>query len=426
MDDNRKTGFDLEMARYVHSVSHDALAEMAKEFAHAGNDVALQTIIDSGVLDGAWPAREFLAPDRMVDAIYPLMFADGYGARPKLFNDWLSRCARSNPGAVADLAYNLVAHNKIEAAEFVGFLEVCGLNFMSPMSDQKISICANNRQSYDLYEMTLGGTLLLRQNGSLCTRSMIRDMGLKGSLDEVPVLALSVPENEAGANKQRSLNLLDLALLGNSPDNLDSAAETFMLALSMLDMDKPEVKRALTDALVRANNTEVFDADGAVEPIDLIAIAIDAGCELEGRYDLVLDRGFRVHGSDKRAPLLSRLVSMWVKPEEVDYPPTNLQSIEAARRVILEGGADPNAYDDEGLTALHRAILVPNRPMIEMLLELGADPRMGRSGDLEDDAAAFARSEGKTEVEAMLRAWVAKEAIERTISAARYAIKGAM
>ena len=69
-------------------------------------------------------------------------------------------------------------------------------------------------------------------------------------------------------------------------------------------------------------------------------------------------------------------------------------------RVLLEGGADPNAPQDEGFRAIHEAAANDNRAMAELLIAKGALP------DMKDDKgrtpADFARERKHAEMAAWL------------------------
>lgn len=415
MTQSKNFVFDADMARYIYSVSPDALAEMATGYAQVNDTKAMQAVIDIGVLDGADQVRKFPVPHRLVRAISPLIFLNGFESHAELFTDWLSRCAKSQPAKVASLVYDMVAQDKIKAESLPGLLSACGLTFTSPMDEKDITICANNHQEYAMSEITLGGMLLLRQTA--CIRTLIQDMNWPGTLNDVPILARS--ERTVGDDtEERVLNLLDVGLLGNGPNDPETAAETFALALSMLDMSQRHLREAVTDAVVRADKFDVLNAEGTGEPINLVTLAIDAGCDLEDRSDLISGRGFQMEEGKKRMPLLHCLVSTDVKDDDEDYLPSNAQVINAARRVIAEGGADPNEFSVHGQTALHSAILYKNARMVEMLLEHGADTRAKQKcGGIDMDAAETAQYIDATDIERMILAWNARQAVERAIGA---------
>ncbi|HSR70686.1 MAG TPA: ankyrin repeat domain-containing protein, partial [Acidobacteriota bacterium] len=71
-------------------------------------------------------------------------------------------------------------------------------------------------------------------------------------------------------------------------------------------------------------------------------------------------------------------------------------------RMLLKAGADPNAQQQGGFTALHSAALHGDKDMAESLLEHGADPSIpaadGRT------AAGFAQSQNHTDLAQWLQA----------------------
>jgi ankyrin repeat protein len=65
-------------------------------------------------------------------------------------------------------------------------------------------------------------------------------------------------------------------------------------------------------------------------------------------------------------------------------------------RILLEAGADPDARQQAGFTALHEAALNGNAALIEVLLGHGADPTI--ENDKGASAAELARSKGHDDV----------------------------
>jgi uncharacterized protein len=71
-----------------------------------------------------------------------------------------------------------------------------------------------------------------------------------------------------------------------------------------------------------------------------------------------------------------------------------------AAELLLEAGADPDAAQAGGHTALHAAAHLDNKALATLLLRHGADPAL--RDDAGDDAAAIARSSGSSAVRALL------------------------
>ena len=76
-------------------------------------------------------------------------------------------------------------------------------------------------------------------------------------------------------------------------------------------------------------------------------------------------------------------------------------------RALLDGGADPNALDRRGVTALHHAAGEGNAELVHLLLDRGANPNY-RDENWESTALDWAQHEGHKEV-----AEVLKKAMER-------------
>lgn len=69
-------------------------------------------------------------------------------------------------------------------------------------------------------------------------------------------------------------------------------------------------------------------------------------------------------------------------------------------RFLLERGAQVNARDDRGFTALHRVAEQGDLPLVELLLDRGADPRVDALGHT---PVSLAEGRGHDEVVARLR-----------------------
>lgn len=70
-------------------------------------------------------------------------------------------------------------------------------------------------------------------------------------------------------------------------------------------------------------------------------------------------------------------------------------------RLLLDGGADPNARQQEGFTPLHEAAFNGSEPIVDVLLQHGADPAL-RSNDGKT-AADFAAENGNMDLAEKLR-----------------------
>jgi len=99
------------------------------------------------------------------------------------------------------------------------------------------------------------------------------------------------------------------------------------------------------------------------------------------------------------------LVDVVARNDELRVTP--LQSAVAARQeetaaLLLERGADPNAQQFGGFTALHAAAQNGDEPIARMLLARGADPAL--AADDGGTAADFAREHGHADLAALLSA----------------------
>lgn len=81
---------------------------------------------------------------------------------------------------------------------------------------------------------------------------------------------------------------------------------------------------------------------------------VQAGADLNALYD--------------GEPLLDRVVSVFILPNSVPAFAADML------RLLLQLGADPNRPNDEGMTALHTAMLARNVELMRILLEGGAEP----------------------------------------------------
>jgi ankyrin repeat protein len=69
--------------------------------------------------------------------------------------------------------------------------------------------------------------------------------------------------------------------------------------------------------------------------------------------------------------------------------------------VLLRAGADPNQKADEGVTALHLAVVRDRKDLVTLLLASGADPSATDSRGA--SPLAWAEAQGRSEIAALLR-----------------------
>ncbi|MGK8435911.1 ankyrin repeat domain-containing protein [Ectopseudomonas hydrolytica] len=92
--------------------------------------------------------------------------------------------------------------------------------------------------------------------------------------------------------------------------------------------------------------------------------------------------GANLNALDDGETLLDRAVSAFTLPDSVPAFAADML------RLLLQLGADPNRTGDEGMTALHTAMLARNVELMRILLEGGAEPNgmpgFGPDGTLYD------------------------------------------
>jgi ankyrin repeat protein len=107
--------------------------------------------------------------------------------------------------------------------------------------------------------------------------------------------------------------------------------------------------------------------------------------------------------------LLANKANMNIKVEKFGWTPLRLAVIHghmAAAEALLNGGADPNAKDDENIPLLHQAIIRGKKEMVELLLDKKADVN---TKDSEGETALDeAEEQGNKEIIELLRQHGAK------------------
>src|ERR1700751_4366997 len=107
--------------------------------------------------------------------------------------------------------------------------------------------------------------------------------------------------------------------------------------------------------------------------------------------------------------LLANKAYMNVKVAKYGWTPLRLAVIHgqmAAAEALLNGGADPNAKDDENIPLLHQAIIRGNKEMVELLLDKKANVNMKDSAG--ETALDEAEEQGNKEIIELLRQHGAK------------------
>ena len=107
--------------------------------------------------------------------------------------------------------------------------------------------------------------------------------------------------------------------------------------------------------------------------------------------------------------LLANKASMNIKVEKFGWTPLRLAVIHghmAAAEALLNGGADPNAKDNENIPLLHQAIIRGKKEMVELLLDKKADVNTKDSDG--ETALDEAVEQGNKEIIELLRQHGAK------------------
>src|SRR5436190_10264426 len=107
--------------------------------------------------------------------------------------------------------------------------------------------------------------------------------------------------------------------------------------------------------------------------------------------------------------LLANKANMNIKVEKYGWTPLRLAVIHghmAAAEALLNGGADPNAKDDENIPLLHQAIIRGKKEMVELLLDKKAD--LNTKDSAGETALDEAEEQGNKEIIELLRQHGAK------------------
>jgi cytohesin len=107
--------------------------------------------------------------------------------------------------------------------------------------------------------------------------------------------------------------------------------------------------------------------------------------------------------------LLANKANMNIKVERYGWTPLRLAVIHghmAAAEALLNGGADPNAKDDENIPLLNQAVIRGKKEMIELLLDKKAD--LNTKDSERETALDEAEEQGNKEIIELLRQHGAK------------------
>lgn len=387
------------------SLALEVVTDRVVEAAEALDVERLQTVVDSGLL------LEDVS-ERMVRAIWPVIDKLGYDKHATLIESWLEQCAKSNPDATAVIVFNVIMRSKTEPENMPKLLEH-GLQ-KGVRIRQKLDVLSNRGDNCTLEDFSLPGILAL--NYSAGFRAIVEHGGWLGKWTEIPDGSLV----SYGGGEPFDINLVELMILGHSPNDPNAAAVDLESVLDCLDLNSPAIKTALADCLVRVHKLGWLEPTDGVWPMDIAAMLIDAGCDLRQE---VLELRVKLNEGDEDESLIHAICASQSRASS--DTPTGPQFVHAARLLIEEGGMDPNGYSAAGFTTLQAAVRQDNIDMVEMLLEHGADPKMSKAGEPGIDALALARSLNHRAVASIIQAWNARQAVARAIGAAGGLGKGA-
>jgi ankyrin repeat protein len=164
----------------------------------------------------------------------------------------------------------------------------------------------------------------------------------------------------------------------------------------------------------------LLERQPALDVFEAAAAGVRARVEELVKGDAALVRAFSHDGFTPlhlaaffgRIPVVEFLLSQRAPVNEVSHNPSELRPLHSAvahrqpqvaleiSRALIAAGAEVNATQHGGWTALHAAALHGNVPLVRLLLEAGAKP--GAKNDTGQTPAALAKTKNHKEVIALL------------------------
>lgn len=147
---------------------------------------------------------------------------------------------------------------------------------------------------------------------------------------------------------------------------------------------------SLAHEAVSAGGTRSNAADFYLEPISHYVYARDTALHIAAAayatatVRLLLAGGANVHARNRRGAQPLHYAADGA-PDGVHWNPESQHDVVAC---LIQAGADPNAIDDSGVAALHRAVRTRCASAVKALLDHGADPKLqNRNGSTAYDLA---------------------------------------
>jgi ankyrin repeat protein len=198
---------------------------------------------------------------------------------------------------------------------------------------------------------------------------------------------------------------VDAALPAEARARNPAGVSALMMALYMSRRDLAGAIRA------HAGDLDVFEAASYGDP-ERLAELLDRDASLLGAYSTDGFTPLHFAGFFNQEPAADVLLARGAPVDAVTRNDMTNQPLHAAAaggnvnicRKLIAAGADVNARQHGGFTALHEAALRGDRVMVELYLESGADVSLRENEG--KTALAIAEAQGHTEIVEMLRAVV--------------------
>src|SRR5437773_1118740 len=172
-------------------------------------------------------------------------------------------------------------------------------------------------------------------------------------------------------------------------------------------------KKEVVQFLLAQGATEDIYAAVVVGDVDKVAAFLKQDKKLvsardsDGRAPLHWAATFNKRGAVEL--LLANKADMNIKVAKYGWTPLRLAVIHghmAGAEALLNGGADPNAKDDENIPLLHQAVIRGKKEMVELLLDKKAD--LNTKDSAGETALDEAEEQGNKEIIELLRQHGAK------------------
>jgi hypothetical protein len=432
--DNRDSA-DLEcleapVFRYLASKSPTAVADLVQTLAAVGDVASLRNALASGAI---WSNEELatkttrgLLTSYLAELEIPIATPQETQEICDLCIDWIQAGTNSGHPTLARQILESMLKDKVNASDLGTVMTILGKPQFGIDVNEIVPI--NSADTWHLDVEDRPGESLL---GKFIDRGMAPlALRLAGTnLTEFPVTR----------RDRHPINLATQAVFASRPK-----PEVLSKLVGMLAQDAPDAWLQLGDIVtasvgkasptLRGNpvleepaiSTHIqLYTQGEKESLPWAIALLGAGAQLR-HPDLVWEgiRTISLHvrydnaqGRVQDGPLPLPHAMIFTHPSEVD--PTIVSA--ALKRMVTEGGLDVNAKDGNGRTLLQSAAKIGNMEVVGALLELGAETRYDQHAAYPAAAAQIAKERGYHDVEALILAHEAHQAIERTRQAASLA-----